>query len=409
MRVVFFNIALSGHIEPTLAIVSELVKLNHCVTYFLTDPALRHRVEDAGGDVCMLEPMCLTNTMQSTGSKSMLDLLNKGLQSLPWLIDTLKMLKPAPSVVVYDALAVWGGWLSQIMDIPGVCSSSTFVLDDGEQCNITTPTENHLRAVSELSEKYNINMQWQNILTSYGTTNLVYTSRQLQPTGLWSSHAHRAFHFVGPMFDATSFSPSLKKEYTDFVTEFTQRRKKFKRVVYICMGTAIRTSRKFWKIVQRAFPPDSAVLLVCALGTHVDDDDDGDTTTQCPSAANVWSLRWVPQKALLGTGDVDVFVTHGGMNSIHESLWCAVPMLLIPHHGDQPYNANIVQDLGCGLMVDMFDVSVQGLATNITDLIQTKIYKEKALEVQRDLHKGGKAMCVAANIIIDVANRQAPQ
>ena len=37
---------------------------------------------------------------------------------------------------------------------------------------------------------------------SYGTNTLVYTTRSLQPSGDWSDHPDRTFHFVGPMLDA---------------------------------------------------------------------------------------------------------------------------------------------------------------------------------------------------------------
>ncbi|MFF9571986.1 glycosyltransferase [Streptomyces sp. NPDC014685] len=54
----------------------------------------------------------------------------------------------------------------------------------------------------------------------------------------------------------------------------------------------------------------------------------------------------VPQPLLLES--VDVFLTHGGFNSIRESLRTATPMAVLPQFGDQLSNAHRVQELGLG-------------------------------------------------------------
>ncbi|QNP75015.1 glycosyltransferase family 1 protein [Streptomyces roseirectus] len=54
----------------------------------------------------------------------------------------------------------------------------------------------------------------------------------------------------------------------------------------------------------------------------------------------------VPQPLLLES--VDLFLTHGGFNSIRESLRTATPMAVLPQFGDQFGNARRVQELGLG-------------------------------------------------------------
>ena len=80
------------------------------------------------------------------------------------------------------------------------------------------------------------------------------------------------------------------------------------------------------------------------------------------------AFRNVPQTALLASGLVSVFVTHAGMNSIHESLWHGVPMVCVPHIGDQLYNASVVQDAGAGVMIDAYDVTVHRLHQAVTEV-----------------------------------------
>jgi N-glycosyltransferase len=54
----------------------------------------------------------------------------------------------------------------------------------------------------------------------------------------------------------------------------------------------------------------------------------------------------LPQPLLLES--VDLFLTHGGFNSIREALRTATPMAVLPQFGDQHDNARRVQELGLG-------------------------------------------------------------
>lgn len=56
-----------------------------------------------------------------------------------------------------------------------------------------------------------------------------------------------------------------------------------------------------------------------------------------------WSDQW---SVLAGT---DVFVTHHGLNSTHEAVWHAVPMVSYPFFWDQPRLAERCQELGLAL------------------------------------------------------------
>ncbi|ORY29879.1 hypothetical protein BCR33DRAFT_857498 [Rhizoclosmatium globosum] len=62
-------------------------------------------------------------------------------------------------------------------------------------------------------------------------------------------------------------------------------------------------------------------------------------------------LPWLAQRGVLEHSVTKVFITHGGLSSIHESVFGGVPMLLIPLFGDQPLNAIHVQDAGIGVRI----------------------------------------------------------
>ncbi len=50
--IAFLNIAMQGHVNPTLPLVDELVRRGHSVTYH-TSPAFREEIEAVGATVCL--------------------------------------------------------------------------------------------------------------------------------------------------------------------------------------------------------------------------------------------------------------------------------------------------------------------------------------------------------------------
>ncbi|AQZ63822.1 glycosyltransferase [[Actinomadura] parvosata subsp. kistnae] len=64
------------------------------------------------------------------------------------------------------------------------------------------------------------------------------------------------------------------------------------------------------------------------------------------AAPHVHLAEWVPQPLLLECADL--FVTHGGYNSVREAMRTATPMVVLPLFGDQPHNARRVAALRLG-------------------------------------------------------------
>ena len=68
-----------------------------------------------------------------------------------------------------------------------------------------------------------------------------------------------------------------------------------------------------------------------------------------PLPSNVWVRQRVNQNEVLRV--VDLFISHGGNNSVHESLFFATPLLVIPIFGDQHANGQVVEDQQLGLQI----------------------------------------------------------
>ena len=89
----------------------------------------------------------------------------------------------------------------------------------------------------------------------------------------------------------------------------------------------------------------------------------------------------VPQLEILQ--QVDVFVTHGGMNSVHEGLYYGVPQLVAPSHFEQYLNGKAGDGGGglayCSVMgVDFGQASANELADGVSALLNDPSYRVRA-------------------------------
>lgn len=59
------------------------------------------------------------------------------------------------------------------------------------------------------------------------------------------------------------------------------------------------------------------------------------------------------------------FITHGGMSSILEAVNCGVPLVVLPHFGDQFSNAALVVRKGFGVTMLPHEVTQDNISKNL--------------------------------------------
>lgn len=109
-------------------------------------------------------------------------------------------------------------------------------------------------------------------------------------------------------------------------------------------------------ITEAAARLDDCTVVVATAGMPVDG---------AGLPPHVHLTERLPQPILLEA--VDVFLTHGGFNSVRESLRTATPMAVLPQFGDQFLNARRTQELGLGRQIT--DRSPEGIAAVCRDLL----------------------------------------
>lgn len=61
--------------------------------------------------------------------------------------------------------------------------------------------------------------------------------------------------------------------------------------------------------------------------------------------------KWTPQTAILLHPSTALFVSHGGLGSWYESMYAGTRMIMYPYFGDQPLNANAIENNGLGAIM----------------------------------------------------------
>ena len=110
-----------------------------------------------------------------------------------------------------------------------------------------------------------------------------------------------------------------------------------------------------------------------------------------PIPANFIVRPFVPQLDVLQVADV--FITHGGINSVHEGLYYGVPLILIPHQFEQLLNARQVTARNAGLLIDDQvkgqPVTPAQLRQALQEVLANRAYAEGARQIQQLLRDTG--------------------
>jgi MGT family glycosyltransferase len=119
--------------------------------------------------------------------------------------------------------------------------------------------------------------------------------------------------------------------------------------------------------------------------------------------ANMWGEGRVPQTSIIP--EVDLVITHGGNNTVTESLHFGKPMVVLPLFWDQYDNAQRMDELGFGVRLATYDFADDELIAAVDGLLADETLRSSldALgERIRDLH----GVRVAADLIEDVGRRR---
>ncbi|XP_065217119.1 UDP-glycosyltransferase UGT4-like [Planococcus citri] len=90
---------------------------------------------------------------------------------------------------------------------------------------------------------------------------------------------------------------------------------------------------------------------------------------------NFFVQEWLPQTSILNHPKCTLFVTHGGLHSLIESVNFSVPLIGIPFFTDQQHNMALVESLGIGKTLPL-NPSSDLLSRSVQEVLTDPIYYE---------------------------------
>jgi MGT family glycosyltransferase len=168
---------------------------------------------------------------------------------------------------------------------------------------------------------------------------------------------------------------------------------RYERVVLISMGT------ESGDIAERFLDATLDAVADQAYGAVVVGPDE--LAARAP--ANVLVRPRVPQLALLPR--VSTVVSHGGHNTVCETLAHGIPLVVAPIRDDQPAIAAQVAAAGAGIRLRFARAKAPEIRKAIDDVLNEPSYRERAGEVGRSLVSAGGATAAAHHLFDVVASR----
>jgi len=146
-------------------------------------------------------------------------------------------------------------------------------------------------------------------------------------------------------------------------------------VVYVSLGTLFNADTNFYRNCYEAFRGEDYQVILSSPS------DPG------PAPPNFIVQAHVPQIDVLDRATA--FVSHGGMNSVNESLSHGVPMLVIPQMGEQMIIGRRVEELGAGLYLEKAEVTADKLREGVRCLLADRRFREQAARVRQSFQTAG--------------------
>ncbi len=384
-RIVFFCIPAHGHTNPTLGVVRELVSRGHQVWYYSYN-IMREKIESTGATFISCDDY---DTEQKLNAKDSTRIGKDLAFSTKILVDTTlalddkvcrEMAELKPDCIVADSMALWGKAVALKLGIPFVSSTTTFAFNQhsakvmkqgiGGLIKMIFSIPKTSKQIKRLKCKgYPVENIFDIIGNDDNTHTIVYTSPEFQP---YSETFSDKYIFVGPCIRSATEKIEKKRD----------------KLIYISMGTVNNDMMPFYKMCLSAFA-NTEYQVIMSVGNLVSLEDFGELSE------NISVFSHVDQIAILQ--QADVFISHCGMNSVSESLYFGIPLIMLPQTSEQGGVAERVNQLGAGIKLDKSDVP--SILDAINKIFTDSTYRQNVTSISESFKRCSGAKGAADKIL----------
>jgi MGT family glycosyltransferase len=302
-----------------------------------------------------------------------------------------------PDYILYDSMTPWGKMIGDYLSLPTISSMSIFALHPRmfmqslEMFSILKLMIANFGRLQEYNRKAAVverdlgvkPLDFVSSLNSASALTLVYTSSLFQPN---SELFGDGYKFVGPMISARPQDKYFPFDQLDG-----------RPVLYISMGTVNNNVLPFYQQCLAAFDGGDYQVIM-SIGGQINLADLGNIPE------NFIIRRHVPQLEVLQY--TDVFITHGGMNSVHEALSNNVPLIVIPQTDEQGLVAKQVAKLGAGIKLDKKQLNPEILRQAAQHVLENWRYQNGAARIRESFNAAGGVMRAVDEIFAFVNHTQ---
>ncbi|MGY6591987.1 macrolide family glycosyltransferase [Bacillus velezensis] len=362
-HILMINFPAEGHVNPTLGMTKAFSERGDHVHYISTEK-YKSRLEGVGAKVHLHSDLLRMTPIDPGSPSGILAFLKVHIKTSLEILHIVQRLAEDIQfdAVYYDKFGA-GELVRDYLNIPGISSSASFLFNEDRLKILPLHPESGVpfqldreceELLAEMKDKYGVAPDSMvQFMNNTGELNVVYTSRYFQPE---SETFGDEYLFIGPSFPK-------RKGRVDFPIDSLKNEK----VIYISMGTVLGDTEAFFNLCIDAFS-DFEGIVVIAAGEKAD----LSKIKQAPE--NFIIAPYVPQLEVLE--QADVFVTHGGMNSVNEGIHYQVPLVVIPHDKDQPMVAGRLTELDAGYTVQKDEVSAEKVKLAAEEVLHNGKYKQ---------------------------------
>ncbi|CQR58129.1 macrolide family glycosyltransferase [Paenibacillus riograndensis] len=397
-KIVFLSFPFYSHVMPTLTLVRELVSRGEEVIYY-SNESFRETIEAMGvtfrsyGHARGMFDNSAT-TIEVEHPKVLLNYLVPGvIEKSKKIINAIlpEVMADNPDYIIRDCDAFWGKQLASVLDVPVLCYVLTFAIN--KTMIDAAPLyflENVFRIPPDKGQEYldslgksrlseELDVMSKQIAMAHGIKdfdaldaftgreelNIVYTTKEFQP---FADTFDESYAFIGP---------NIRQDRTGVDSRIEEM--SGKPLIYISLGSIYTNRPGFYQKCFDAFR-DTEWQIVMSIGSLVDIGD-------IPVPDNFYLSAFHPQMDVLERADV--FITHGGYNSVCEAVHNNVPMIMFPQGADQFTISSHLDDMEAGIYVRNSEISPRELRETAYKIYQDKKYKENGDKLKRSFQLSG--------------------
>lgn len=378
LTIVVVTIPLQGHMNPMLGVVKGLARQGHTISVYST-PEFKKAIEEAGGVFKHAEGFQYLERFTPDVARDVLKITELILDMAEDQVDNVIeiMNREKADLVIHDGYCLWAKIAAHSLGIPAVSVITTIVFAPALLTSfIGVVWEQLAHVLSHPGTFWALLQRYNRLNRTFGIKspsifdmfvneerlNIVFTSRYFQPK---SRAIPKSYLFIGPSLSARTH---LDEEKLDFPHKNP--------LIYISLGTIFNNDPQFYHICIDAFAHTPYNVLI-SVGKATD----LKIFTGLPE--NIRVRTHVNQISVLK--QAAVFVSHGGMNSVNESMYHGVPMVLFPAIQEQLINSLRVQQLGAGKVMQRQGLTKEILHRVVVKAITDDAYRKNAAEVQKSL------------------------